>query len=118
MKTKEERLAELEAELVEEQEKWTELGINLNQLNFSPVELFEMKVKLQALVNCVVSGETEEIDMNLHLKEILKNDMKNIRESIEPQIIEFKRNELRQRLTEGIKVQMPWERPNDGTIRG
>ena len=110
--TKQAKLDSLTEQITEEEKKWTELEISLDMMKYQGSELFQMKAQLQALINCILKGTTEEIDFNLELKEVVLTSLKGIRENIEPQVEQAKRAMLHAKLTEGIKL--PWTRDNGG----
>lgn len=105
-------IEQMEALVDEETGKWTELGINLDQISWSGSEIFQLKCQLQALINCHVKEIRDEEGMQHEIKEVILNSMIEIRESIEPQVREAKLQMLQQRLKP--KLQMPWERPPGG----
>jgi hypothetical protein len=107
--TKEQRREETEKLLVEEQENWNRLGINLNQMQFTGTELFILQARLQALINCTIKGTMSEDDMNIEVATIMRDSMKDIREKIEPQVKEAKLEQLRQGIVPFPRVVMPWE---------
>jgi len=110
--TKEARLKHLEEQLDTEEKAWQDLGINLNMINFSGEQIFELQAKLQAITNCMLDNDLSEINLNIHLKEILYESMKGIREGIEPQVKEAQLAMLQRAIVPEIK--MPWNKGNGG----
>ena len=105
-------LEQFEALIIEEEGKWSELGISLNNIQFSGTDLFGLQCKLQAITNCIVSGTLDEENLNLHLKAIILESMEAIREGIEPAVRQARIDRLRQNIVP--RVQMPWEKPQNG----
>jgi hypothetical protein len=105
----------------EEDAAWEELGVNLDQLNYSGSELFMMQCKLQALTNCMIEGDFSAENLNWNLQSIIFESREHIREGIEPQIKELKLKMLQARLTEGVvppgvppTIMAPWDKKPGG----
>ena len=105
-------IEQFDALIQEEEEKWMQLGIGLNNMQFTGAELFALQCKLQAITNCIVSGTLDEENLNLHLKAIILESMEAIREGIEPAVRQARIDRLRQNIVP--RVQMPWEKPQNG----
>lgn len=88
-------IEEWAAKIDEEGEKWVKLGISLDSMNYAGSEIFEMKCKLQALINCILQEDTSEENLMLNLKEIIFTSMEGIRIGIEPQIQQAKINAIK-----------------------
>jgi hypothetical protein len=104
-----------DALIQEETQKWNDLKLSLNQMQFSGSELFIMQAQLKAITNAIIEGDLTEENLNLHVSMIMLDSMQTIREAIEPQIREARLAALQQQLTP--KLQMPWEKPNGGSQR-
>ena len=105
--TKKARLEALVQKVDEEEQRWRELGMHLNMMKYTPEEIFMWKCMQQALVNCFVKGKNEEIDLNIELKEVIVGTMKEIREAVEPQILEAKQVDVPR-----PNVILPWKKGN------
>jgi len=100
-------LEELTKQLEEEAEKWDTLGIHPNMVQWTNEEVFQMKCSLQAITNCIARGIIgDEEAMNIELKKVILGSMKEIREMIEPQVIEARKQMVKEQIVGGIKL--PW----------
>lgn len=103
-------LEQWDALILEEEEKWKELGVSLNSMQFQGSEIFALQCRLQAITNCIISGTLDEESLNLHLKCIIFESMEAIREGIEPQVRAARIQQLRKGIVPNIV--MPWEKNN------
>jgi ATP-dependent Lon protease len=107
--TKRAQLDQLNKNLEEENKAWDAAGMHVNMVQHDNVSIFELKCKVQAMWNCLSQGKTDQIDFDLEIKRLILHDMRSIRQQVQPQMEEVKRQALLNEITKGIHVKMPWE---------
>lgn len=98
-------LKQWDRKIEEEEAAWRHAGIDLDNMRMSGRDLFFMQARLQALTNCFIAGDFSEEALNLNLKLIVYDSMRQLRSIIEPQMEEMKRRES----VQVPQIIMPWE---------
>lgn len=109
-------LEEIQARLEEEEEEWKKAGLDLGRLQLGnpSAVLFELSVKVQTLINILVSkGVATDEEFNIMFKTILLNDMNALRQNAPAHQSE----QIRRQILEGLRQRIdlnaqkpPWQK--------
>lgn len=103
-------LDELQDALIQEEREWRKAGLGLDQVNFGAIGqvMFDMSVRLQALVNVVITnGTITEDEINYQYKYVMLNNLRLLREAAPQQ----EADALRRKILEGIHMPRPNGKP-------
>jgi hypothetical protein len=82
--------------------------MDVESIQSNNASIFELKCKVQALINVLMKADVvEEIDMLIECKTLILKDLIQIREQIGPKLADARRQALLDQLTQGIHRKLP-----------